>query len=356
MHPKPEGGTTLSDLIRVPYQDLIRTIDAALAGEGMPEAVRRDEAELTADADLMEVPSHGVRMLPGLIRTLREGRINADPHPHILQDHPATCLLDGDFGPGRHLSRYGMALAIERAREYGIGLCVATRVSHWGRGHAYACQAARAGMIGLCTTNAIPNMVGWGSKQPVLANNPLAISAPRGRGLDPIVLDIAMSQAAVGKIGTYAREGKLVPEGWGLDAAGNPTSDPTAILASRLILPMGEHKGAGLALMMEILTGALAGGLLSHEVRGSEPAGMDAGGSKFLLAIDIAKFVPAEVFAERIAAVLAFIGAGVGDAGFLYPGERGWQARDRNLVAGVPLHRQIVDQLAQVGIELPMQP
>ena len=343
----------MSDRIRVPYQDLVRTIDAALAAEGVPEPVRRVEAKLLADSDLMEVPSHGVRMLPGLIHGLRTGQLNADPQPRILQDHLATCLFDGDLGPGRYLSTYGMGHAIERARQYGVGLCVATRVSHWGRAHAYAYQAAREGMIGICTTNAIPNMLGWDSKQPVLANNPLAISAPRGRGLDPIVLDIAMSQAAVGKIGTYAREGKPAPAGWGLDAAGNPTGDPAAILASRLILPMGEHKGAGLSLMMEVLTGALAGGMLSHEVEASESAWLDAGGSKFLLAIDTAKFVPAEVFAERIAALLTFVGAGVGEAGFLYPGERGWQARDRNLVAGVPIHPQIVEQLAQLGITLP---
>ena len=345
----------MTDQIRVPYHDLVHTIEVALATEGMSESVRRVEAELTADADLMEVPSHGVRMLPGVIRGLRAGRLNPDPQPRMVADHLATCLLDGDRGPGRYVSAHGMALAIERARQYGIGLCVATRVAHWGRAHAYAYQAARAGMIGICTTNAIPNMLGWDSKRAVLGNNPLAIAAPRGPGLDPIVLDVAMSQAAVGKIGTYMREGKPAPAGWGLDSEGNATSDPAAILASRLILPMGEHKGAGLALMMELLTGALAGGLLSHEIGGTDASGLDAGGSKFLLAIDIEKLVPAEVFAERVVALLAFVGDGVGSTGdgFLYPGQRGWQARDRNLIAGVPLHPQIVEQLAQVGVRLP---
>lgn len=337
--------------IRIPYPDLVATIDHALAAEGMPEHVRRVEAELMAASDLMEVPSHGVRMLPGAIRSIRAGALNPDPHLRILRESPATCLLEGDRGPGRYVSTYGMSLAIERARQYGIGLCVATRVSHFGRAHSYAYQAARAGMIGVATTNAIPNMLGFGSKAAVLGNNPLAIAAPRGPGLDPIVLDLAMSQAAVGKIGTYSREGKPAPAGWGLDADGNPTTDAAAILASRLILPMGEHKGAGLSMMLELLTGALAGGLLSHEVEHSDKTGLDAGGSKFLLAIDVAQFVPPEVFAERAAALLGFVAEGVGEE--VYPGQRGWQARDRNLVDGVPIHPQIVAQLAEVGVTLP---
>ena len=164
-----------------------------------------------------------------------------------------------------------------------------------------------------------------------------------------------MSQAALGKVGTYLREGKHAPSGWGLDAQGNPTNDPAAILASGLLLPMGEHKGAGLALMMEILTGALAGGLLSHEIAKVDRTGIDANSCKFLLAIDIAKFVPAEDFAQRVAALLSFVGEGAGDA-FLYPGQRGWQARDRNLVEGVPIHAQIVEQLAGLGITLPALP
>src|SRR6185369_1596118 len=126
-----------------------------------------------------------------------------------------------------------------------------------GRAHAFACQAAQAEMIGICTTNAIPNMLAWGSTRPLLANNPLAIAVPRGNKAqppEPFVLDMAMSQAALGKIGTFLREGKPVPAGWGLNARGKPSVDPAAILSSGKVLPFGGHKGAGLAFMMELLT------------------------------------------------------------------------------------------------------
>ncbi len=339
--------------IRVPYDTLVATIDRTLAAEGVPEHVRRIEAALTAEADLLGVPSHGIRMLPLIVQGLRDGRANGDPQLALTRDDQAVCVLDGDRGLGRYVAHQGMEQAIARARRFGVGLCVAHRVTHWGRAHAYACQAARAGMIGICTTNAIPNMTGWGSRQPVVGNNPLGIGVPRGEGLDPMVLDMAMSQAAVGKIGTYLREGKAAPEGWGLDASGQPTNDPSAILASGLVLPMGEHKGAGLALMMEVFTGALAGGFLSYEVGQADSTGLDPEGSKFLLAIDVTRFIDPARFAQRVADLLGFVDQGVGaDGEFLYPGQRGWQTRDRNLVEGVPIHPQIVEQLAKINVTL----
>lgn len=340
--------------IRVQYGALVRTIEETLAAEGVPEHVRRVEAELLAQADLMGVPSHGVRMLPLIVKGLREGRTTADPKLRLLRDHDAVCVVDGDRGLGRYVSVYAIERAIERARRYGVGVCVANRVSHWGRAHAYAYRAALQGMIGICTTNAIPNMTGWGSRQPVVGNNPLAIGVPQSEGGDPLVLDMAMSQAAVGKIGTYLREGKSAPSGWGLDASGQPTSDPSAILSSGLVLPMGDHKGAGLALMMEVLTGALAGGYISHEVGKADGSGLDPEGSKFFLALDVSKFVEPERFYERVGALLRAIGEGVGaDGEFLYPGQRGWETRDRNLAQGVPIHSQIVEQLGRIGVTLP---
>lgn len=343
----------MSDEIRIGYEALIETIKNALAAAGMPEHVREVEAEVTAEADLMGVPSHGVRTLPLLLKALRDGRANPDPQIKTLREQAATCLIDGDRGPGRYVSVQAMQLAVERARTYGVGLCVARAVTHWGRAHAYAYRAAQAGMIGFCTTNAIPNMAAFGSTKHVLGNNPLAIGVPRGADQDPVVLDMAMSQAAVGKIGTYLREGKPVPEGWGLDAQGRPTNDPAAILASGLVLPMAEHKGSGLALMMEIFTGVLSGGLLSQEAIKRDASGLDPDGSKFMLAIDPAMFTEPEQFGRRVDDLLDLVSAEFRpDQEFLYPGERGWRTRERYLAEGIPIHRQIVEQLAASGVRL----
>ena len=202
---------------------------------------------------------------------------------------PPACST-ATWGPGRYVGVQGMHAAMERAGRFGIGAALVTETTHWGRAHAYACLAADAGFIGLCTTNAIPNMLAPGSSAPALGNNPLAIAAPRGAGRHPVVLDIAMSQAALGRVATAHREGETVPLGWGLDENGHPTSDAAAILASQNLLPMGGHKGAGLALMMELLTAALGGGPLSHEIVQADASGLDAGASKLFVAIDVGAF------------------------------------------------------------------
>jgi LDH2 family malate/lactate/ureidoglycolate dehydrogenase len=338
--------------IRIPHAQLVSVIAKALADAGVPANVCAVEAGVMAEADLLGVPSHGVRMLPGLVWGIRDGRVTANPQIKIIRERPASCVLDGDNGPGRFVSVQAMQQAIERAKRAGIGACLATRVTHWGRAHAYACRAAQAGMIGICTTNAIPNMLAWGSTRPLLGNNPLAIAVPRGRGREAIVLDMAMSQAAVGKIGTFLREGKKVPANWGLDAEGKSSDDPAAILAGKKILPFGVHKGVGLALIMELLTGALTGGLFSHEIAQADPTGLDAGSSKLFLALDIPAFVDAERFDQRVEEWIAWLHQAEPGLTITLPGERGWQTREGYLAEGIPIHAEIVAQLEMIGIRL----
>jgi LDH2 family malate/lactate/ureidoglycolate dehydrogenase len=345
--------TWMTKGMRIRHEALIAAIRRALEAEGVPASVSGIEAEVMAEADLMGVPSHGVRWLPGLVKAIREKRVHPDPRLSIIRERAATCVMDGDNGPGRYVATRGMEHAVERAKGYGAGVCLAAKTTHWGRAHSYACRAARSGMIGICTTNAIPNMLAWGSSRPLLGNNPIAIAVPRGPGLDPIVLDLAMSQAAVGKVGTYLREGREVPQGWGLDSAGQPTSDPAAIMASRKFLPMGEHKGAGLALMMELLTGALSGGLFSHEIERLDSSALDPNSSKLFLALDVAAFVEPQRLAARVADFLSYLHeAQEPGEPILFPGERGWQTRARNLAEGIPIHYDIVAQLRSSGIAL----
>ena len=329
-----------------------RAIDEALERERVPPDVRAVEADLMTEAELHGVPSHGLLMLPRLLAGLRDGRASRDPDVRIIRDAAAACVLDGDRGPGRYLGVRGMQAAVERARRFGVGACLATNTTHWGRAHAYACLAADEGLIGLCTTNAIPNMLAFGSARPLLGNNPLAIAAPRGAGRRPIVLDIAMSQAAFGRVATAAREGRSVPEGWGLDAAGDPTTDPAAILASRGLLPMGDHKGAGLAVMMELLTGALGGGLLSHEIVQSGASGLDAGASKLFLALDVDVFGDRALFEQRVEDLLDWLRDAEAGRQLLAPGERGWRTRAEYEREGIPVHPDVITELRTWGIEL----
>lgn len=341
----------MADEIRVPYAKFVAIIAEALSTVGVSSAICEVEAQVMAEADLLGVPSHGIRMLPGLVRSLRARRAKAQPQVKLIRERLATCVLDGDNGPGRYVSVQAMRYATERAKEFGIGACIATRVTHWGRAHAYAYRATQLGCVGLCTTNAIPNMLAFGSSRPLLGNNPLAIGVPRGTR-EPIILDMAMSQAALGKVGTYVREGKSAPANWGLDEKGDPTDNPAAILASGRLLPFGDHKGAGLALMMELLTGALVGGLFSQEVVRLESTGLDANTTKLFIALDVEAFVDQERFEQRVDDLLNYLREAEPNLKITFPGERGWETRALNLREGVPIHYDIVEQLKTIGIGL----
>ncbi len=345
----------MSTELRVSPASLREAIRTALLRAGVPDFIARVEGEVMAEADWMGVPSHGIRMLPLLVRSLHQGRANPHPSVALGRDMQATCLLDGDNGPGRYVSVQAMGQAVSRARKYGIGACLALHTTHWGRAHAYACRAAGEGFVGICTTNAIPNMLAWNSTRPLLGNNPLAIAFPRGRSREPVVLDLAMSQAAVGKVGTAAREGRQVPEGWGLDEDGHPTKDPARILASRKLLPFGEHKGAGLALMMELLTAGLSGGRFSHEIAAQGDAGLDANATKLFIALDPECFLPPDLREDRLEDFLACLCAAEPDLSLSLPGERGWRTRERYSVEGIPIHKDIVMELKKIEVDLEEQ-
>lgn len=339
----------MSEYFRIEYKKLCALLSARLQAAGVPELNANIEAEIMAEADLLEVPSHGVRMLPGLLKALEENRVKPTPTLKTLRDLGAICVLDCENGPGRFVAATAMQSAIDRARKFGVGVCLAKNTTHWGRAHAYASRAAQAGFIGICTTNAMPTMAIWGAKKRVIGNNPLAIGIPGVGNSNPLVLDMAMSQAAVGKVSTWLREGREVPANWGIDAEGNPSNDAKEIL-SGAVLPMGEHKGAGLALMMEMLTAALAGAAFTQELFALDKSGIDANASKIFIALNVEAFIEPEMFQNRVKDFLKYLSEEA--APFQYPGERGWDAREKNLREGVPLHAEIISQLKDIGIPL----
>lgn len=338
---------------RFGYHQLCSAVARAIVVAGGAADLAEVEAAIMVEADLQGVPSHGVRMLPGLLRGLADGRVNKNPDIRLLHEFAAVCRLDGDNGPGRYVARRAMNHAMERAGRYGVGVCLAGRTTHWGRAHYYAAWAARQGLIGICMTNGMPCMAIFGATTRVIGNNPLAIAIPRGEEEDPVVLDMAMSQAAVGKVATWLREQREIPEHWGLDDQGRPSSDAKAILAGA-VLPFGGHKGAGLALMIELLTAGLAGGLFGNEIMAGDRSGLDPESSKLFVAIAPQAFGGEERLAARVGEYLTYLGEVTAGADSLtWPGRRGYSARAVNLARGVPLHREIVAELRAAGVELP---
>ena len=337
---------------QIAYADLQQFFKDALAAVGVPPQVAAIEAEIGAEVDLCGVHTHGVRLLPTMIDHLRNGRTNGAPELKSLVEYPASALYEVDRGLGRYVSALCMDQAVDRARKYGIGSVAVRGVAHWGRAHSYALRAAQAGMVGLCFTNAIVNFAAWGTSAPSLGNNPIAIGVP---GAEPAVLDLAMSQSSVSRVRVAAVAGERVPLGWGLDASGSPTDDPQAIIDSGRFLPMGDHKGSGLAFMVELLTAGLANGLLCYE-QGTLRNPSDTAGGSAKLFIAIRPF--GEWLPTRLAELVAHLKEAPsapeqGEA--LWPGEGSFKRRKAYLAEGIPLPEQLIAELETLATELALE-
>src|SRR5690606_19244550 len=209
-------------------------------------------------------------------------------------------LLDGGDGLGAVLTARAMDIAIEKARASGIAAVGIRNSNHNGEGAYYVQRAIRADMIGIATTNGSPIMPVWGGKTPLTGPLPISIGVPTAERL-PIVLDAALGMSSRGKILYYAEKGMELPEGWLVDAEGRPTRDPEWVRKGGWILPIGGHKGWGLILACEILSGLLTGGAFGQELTNLyDDLDRPQRNGHFVIAINIAAFTDVAAFKERM--------------------------------------------------------
>ena len=344
MNPPPARHSTIN-------HDVLRTFgERVLAAVG----VSADAAALVIDslveADLRGVHSHGMQRLPWYTRRVLEGGTNADPDVRVVEDAPAVAVLDGDGGLGQVVSDRAMTLAIEKAKLYGIG-SVAVRNSHHFGACAYWVQMALSHqMIGIATTNGGPIMAPWGGVTKTTGNDPIGVAIPAGDER-PIVLDMATTIVAGGKLDMLAHEGKKIPFGWALDRDGRPTDDPAAGRAG-LLLPIGEHKGYGLTVVFEILSAVLGGANVGRDVPppGDVSTGMNVG--HYFQAINVAHFMPVERFEARVDEFIRQLKSSELAPGvdrILLPGEIEFQTAARYRDNGVPIAMSVIDDLHQIA-------
>jgi LDH2 family malate/lactate/ureidoglycolate dehydrogenase len=247
----------------VSFDDLLAQVSRIFSAHLSPDDAHY-VASCLVDADARGVASHGVGRIPVYTRRLREGLVNPCPQMRLTSSMGATARLDGDNAMGYLVARRAMAEAIERGREHGIGMVLAANSNHFGMAATYLQQALDAGLGALVLTNAPALMPVWGARAPFLGTSPFAFAAP-GR-VAPIMLDMATSVVAFGKIRRAARLGESIPADWALDAHGAPTTDPAAALDG-VVLPMAGPKGSGLGLMMELMAGVMSGSAFGGQVR-----------------------------------------------------------------------------------------
>jgi LDH2 family malate/lactate/ureidoglycolate dehydrogenase len=244
--------------VRVAATRLADFLTDVYAAAGLPADDAASCAAQTVDAELRGVVSHGCVRVGVFVERLARGTVNPRPDVRVVRELPGYALVDGDRGMSAVGGRRAMAIAVEKATANGIGAAAVRRVSHTGHVGWFAAMALERGAIGIVASSAAANLAPWGGAERLVGNNPIAFAIPSEDTDAPIVFDMATSKVARGRVLLAAKTGASIPEGWALDADGRPTTDAQRAAAGTM-LPLGEHKGSGLALVLELLTDTLAG-------------------------------------------------------------------------------------------------
>ena len=248
---------------RIFADELERVMRSALARSGASDAMARATARALTAAECEGIASHGASRIPQYCGHLKNGRANGAAVPEVKAGSKAACLVDARGGLAFEALRIASAEAVRRAREFGVAYVAVTNSNHFGVAAYHLEPLAEAGIVGLAMGNSPAAMPAWGGKRALFGTNPIAAVFPR-RGAPAIAIDLSLSAVARGKIMVAARDGKPIPEGWALDAEGQPTTDAKAALAGSM-LPAGGVKGAMLALTVELLVCALSGAAYGFE-------------------------------------------------------------------------------------------
>jgi LDH2 family malate/lactate/ureidoglycolate dehydrogenase len=335
---------------RVSAQRLDAFAIGVLRALGMPS----EDAKICTDAlvwsDLRGDARSGVTgRLPEIVSRVQGGHTNIAPSWRTLVDAPGFALLDAEGGWGQVAGTRGMRLAIAKARASGAAITLVQNSETAAALGWYPTVAVREGLIGMAISNTSPLMPPWGGTTRVLGSQPFAIGSPGGRH-GPVLFDSSVAAMSFNGIEQVeARGGKLEP-GVGLDAQGRPTIEPSEVRAGGSLLPMGGHRGSGLAFMWEILTGVLSGGPTPPQVGGPGPKGC----AIFLLAIDPGRAMSHTAFEERVESLVGRLHAATPAPGIdavRAPGERGDQREVEYRRDGIPVSLDTVAKLRALGDE-----
>jgi L-2-hydroxycarboxylate dehydrogenase (NAD+) len=341
------------------FDHLAAFIARGLHAAGLPLADATTVADLMAQADLQGSDGHGVIRLPQYVKRIMAGGINTAPNIHVVSERSAMALLDGDNGMGHLVMKRAAELAIEKARTAGVAWVGARASNHAGPASLYARMPMAHNMIGLYfavgNANHLPP---WGGMEMLLSTNPIAVGIPAGS--EPaVVLDMATTVAAYGKVKAKAKKGEMMPEGWMIDRQGAPLLDPTRA-DEGFLLPIGGHKGYGLALIVGLLAGTLNGAAMGGEVvdfNHDHTTPTNTGQS--ILAIDLAAFGDPIFFKAAVDALVQQLRSSERlpkVERIWLPGEQSHGKRQNYGAHGIPVAAALVNELNVLAAALNIQP
>jgi LDH2 family malate/lactate/ureidoglycolate dehydrogenase len=338
------------------HADALRTFtQKAFEQVGVPAEDAKTIAELMVEADLQGSGGHGIFRLPQYIRRIQAGGVNPQPAIRIERERAAMALVNGDNGMGHVVMKYAAEVAVKKARAAGSAWVGVRWGNHAGPASLYARMPMREGMIGMYfavgNANHLPP---WGGVEMLLSTNPIAVAIPAGEE-PPIVLDMATTVAAFGKVKTKAQRGETMPEGWMIDRDGRPLTDPKRAHEG-FLLPIGGYKGYGMALVFGILAGtlnnaAMGRGVIDFNADDSSPTNT----GQAILAIDISAFDDLGQFKMRVDALARDIRGSERMRGFerIYlPGEQSRERFFERQQHGVPVAPPLVASLNELGRKL----
>ncbi|MEQ1946159.1 MAG: Ldh family oxidoreductase [Bryobacteraceae bacterium] len=341
----------------VSLRELRAFIALVLEGVGLPAADASRVAELMSEADARGADGHGVFRLPQYVKRIQAGGMNTRPNIRVLQEKPASALVDGDHAMGHLVMSRAAEIAIEKARIAGVAWVGARNSNHAGPAMLYARMPLAADMIGVyIAVGSANHLPPWGGTEMLLSTNPIAIAVPGARH-EAIVLDMATTNAAYGKVKIKAQRGEMMPEGWMMDRQGNPLTDPNRS-SEGFLLPIGGPKGYGLALMFGLLAGTLTGAAFGKDVidfNADFQSPTNTGHA--ILAINISAFADVPAFKQKVDGVWDLMKSspllpGVDE--IRLPGERSAQIYSERIEKGIPIPTELqqgLDTLAQqVGV------
>jgi LDH2 family malate/lactate/ureidoglycolate dehydrogenase len=345
--------------LRVPANRLQSFIARVCAKVGIPAADAGSIAELMTQADLNGSDGHGVFRLPQYVRRIQGGAVNVRPNIRIVTETQAMALVDGDNGMGHLVMRFAAQTAIAKAANTGVAWVGVRGSNHAGPAALYARMPLEHDMVGLYLAVGNANhLPAWGGLDMLLSTNPIAVAIPALEE-SPVVLDMATTVAAYGKVKTKAQRGETMPEGWMMDRNGQPLTDPRRA-DEGFLLPIGGYKGYGLALVFGLLAGTLNGAAMGRDVvdfNKDDTTPTNTGHA--IMAIDPKAFGDVAAFKRRVDALIRDLRASQrmpGVDAIRIPGEGSEQARAERARLGIPIPASLRTALDQLAAELAVDP
>ena len=354
------------EYIRVDHRSLKEWVKSVYVKLGLLEEHAEVVADVLVTADLMGISSHGVQRVGRYVGGIKRGTVNLRPRMRVVRDLGAAALVDGDNGLGHPVALYAMRVAIEKARQYGVGFVLVRNSHHFGIAGYYPLRAAEQGFIGFTATNSEPLVAYTHTVVRYLGTNPIAVAVPR-RNPPPVLFDGAPSVVPVGKVEIYSKIGKPIPPGWAIDLEGNIlTGDAREVLRAirerrAALLPLGGlgeelggHKGSGLSMLVDLFSGVLSGAAWGWHVRhtiSDRPANV----GHTIAAINIEAFMPKEEFFDRLEKFISEIKSlkkHPKAERIWIPGEKAWLTMQTRLKIGIPLHRNVLNELKRISDEV----